>query len=159
MEKELSKDIFIITKTDLNGNITYANKAFLDIVNANESDLLTKPHNIIRHSDMPKAIFKYLWQELKEQREVFAFIKNKTFDNGFYWVFANISVSYDLDKKPIGYYSIRRAISPKAKEKISVIYQKMLELEKLQGIKYSWNYFQDLLNGLSYDEFVLNLQG
>ncbi|WP_267525392.1 PAS domain-containing protein [Campylobacter sp. MG1] len=159
MEKELDNDTFIITKTDLKGYITYANKAFLDIVNAKENDLLNKAHNIIRHPDMPKAIFRYLWNELKDNKEVFAFVKNKTFDGGYYWVFANISTSYNLEKEPIGYYSVRRAINKNAKDNIINLYANMLKIEKLQGIQASWNYLRDILNGLSYDEFVLNLQG
>lgn len=159
MEKELSSNDFIVTKTDVKGNITYANKQFLDIVNAKEKNLLNKPHNIVRHPDMPKAIFKYLWQQLKLEKEVFAFVKNKTFDGGYYWVFANISVSYDLSSNVIGYYSVRRKVNPKSKSIIENLYKEMLKIEKTKGVDASFKILEEKLQGKQYDEFILNLQG
>ena len=60
-EKTFKNDVLLVTKTDLKGKITYANRGFMQIVGMKESELVGAPHNIIRHPDMPKVIFKYLW--------------------------------------------------------------------------------------------------
>ena len=93
-QKEIGDEAFITTKTDLKGCITYANRYFLDIVNAKNSDLIGKNHNIVRHPDMPRYVFKLLWDRIKRKEEIFAFVKNITFDGAYYWVFANVTSSH-----------------------------------------------------------------
>lgn len=161
MEKELLDNDFIVSKTDIKGNITYANESFLKIIGSTESEVLNKPHNVVRHKDMPKAVFRYLWQQLKGRKEVYAFVKNRTFDGGYYWVFANISISYDLSGNTIGYYSVRRKIGKKAKEVIIALYAKMLEVEKAQGVDASWKIIEDILKkeNKTYNEFMIGIQG
>ncbi|MDD3835424.1 MAG: PAS domain-containing protein, partial [Sulfurimonas sp.] len=78
MLRELKEDDFIVSKTDLKGRITYTNKIFIEMSEYRESELLGKPHNILRHPDMPKAIFKHLWETITQKKELFAFIVNKT---------------------------------------------------------------------------------
>lgn len=110
---------------------------------------------------MPKYVFKLLWDRIKNKQEIFAFVKNITFDGGYYWVFANVTSSLDESGNIIGYYSVRRKANPKAVEKIIPIYQKMLELEKLGGgIEASQKYIADLLatHNTTYDRFVNELQ-
>ncbi len=159
-QKEIGDEAFITTKTDLKGCITYANRYFLDIVNAKNSDLIGKNHNIVRHPDMPRYVFKLLWDRIKRKEEIFAFVKNITFDGGYYWVFANVTSSLDENGNIIGYYSVRRKANPSAVKKIIPIYQKMLELEKSGGIQASQKYITEFLanNNISYDRFVNELQ-
>ncbi|WP_096030598.1 PAS domain-containing protein [Campylobacter lanienae] len=159
-QKDIGDEAFITTKTDLKGHITYANSYFLNIVNAKNSDLIGKNHNIVRHPDMPKYVFKLLWDRIKNKQEIFAFVKNITFDGGYYWVFANVTSSLDESGNIIGYYSVRRKANPQAVEKIIPIYQKMLELEKFSGIEASQKYIADLLatHNTTYDRFVNELQ-
>lgn len=159
-QKEIGDEAFITTKTDLKGCITYANRYFLDIVNAKNSDLIGKNHNIVRHPDMPRYVFKLLWDRIKRKEEIFAFVKNITFDGAYYWVFANVTSSLDENGNIIGYYSVRRKANPSAVKKIIPIYQKMLELEKSGGIQASQKYITEFLanNNISYDRFVNELQ-
>jgi len=98
----VNEEDFIVSKTDLKGRITYCNQPFLKIVGAAQEQLLHKPHNIIRHPDMPRIVFKLLWERIKAKQEIFAFVKNKSFDGGFYWVFANITASLDANGEIIG---------------------------------------------------------
>jgi hypothetical protein len=109
---------------------------------------------------MPKYVFKLLWDRIQRKKEVFAFVKNITFDGGYYWVFANVTSSLDENGNIIGYYSVRRKANPKAVEKIIPIYQKMRELEKTGGIQASQKYITELLasNNTTYDRFVNELQ-
>ncbi|WP_086253682.1 PAS domain-containing protein [Campylobacter sp. P091] len=159
-QKEIGDEAFITTKTDLKGYITYANSYFLNIVNVKNSDIIGKNHNIVRHPDMPKYVFKLLWDRIKNKQKIFAFVKNITFDGGYYWVFANVTSSLDESGNIIGYYSVRRKANPQAVEKIIPIYQKMLELEKFSGIEASQKYIADLLatHNTTYDRFVNELQ-
>lgn len=159
-ENEVKADAFLVSKTDLSGKITYCNKPFMEIAKLNEQELLGKPHNIIRHPDMPRIIFKLLWDKVQNDEEIFAYVKNLSADGSFYWVYANITASKDKNGKAIGYYSVRRKPNPKALEIIIPLYKKLLELEASGGIEASEKYLNELLQskGVSYDEFSNNLQ-
>ena len=159
-EHMVEESAFLVSKTDLKGRITYCNEPFLKIVGAKQAEVLGKPHNIVRHPDMPRAIFKLLWEHIKDKKEIFAYVKNKSFDGEYYWVFANITASVDDRNNAVGYYSVRRKPNPKAIEVIEPIYQKLLSVEKSGGMDASMKFLTDFLNekNLSYDEFVNNLQ-
>ncbi|MCK9491623.1 MAG: PAS domain-containing protein [Sulfurimonas sp.] len=161
MTRELQEDDFIVSKTDLKGRLTYTNKIFIDMSEYRESELLAKPHNILRHPDMPKAIFKYLWETIVQKKEVFAFIVNKTKNNNDYWVFANVTASTDTKGNIIGYYSVRRKPNPEALEIIIPLYKKMIEIEKNSGVDASFKVLTDICKekGVSYDEYIISLQG
>jgi PAS domain S-box-containing protein len=103
-----SPDDIIVSKTDLKGRITYANQVFCDIAGYSEAELLGEPHSIIRHPDMPRAVFKLLWDTLGQKREVFAYVKNLTRTGDCYWVFAHVTPSFDRNGKVVGYHSNRR---------------------------------------------------
>jgi len=159
-EKVMQEDDFIVSKTDTKGKITYCNEIFMDMAGATEAELLGKPHNIIRHPDMPKAVFKLLWDTVQNGEEIFAYVKNKSFDGGYYWVYAYVTPSYDERGNIIGYYSVRIKPNPKALEVIKGVYEKMLSLESSRGVDASTKYLMDLLKekGVSYDEFIINIQ-
>lgn len=159
-EHTVSADAFLVSKTDIHGKITYCNEPFIKIVGASEQEILGKPHNIIRHPDMPRVIFKLLWEKVKSKEEIFAYVKNLSFDGGHYWVYANVTASFDSSGKIIGYYSVRRKANPKALEIIQSLYTKLLELEKSGGMDASFAYLSDLLHqkGVSYEEFSNTLQ-
>ena len=160
MRKEMQKNDFIVSKTDLKGRITYVNKIFMDMAEYTEEELLGKPHNIIRHPDMPKAVFKYLWDMIPSKQEVFAFVVNQTKDNNEYWVYANITASMDDRGNVIGYYSVRRQPNPKALEIIKPLYKAMVEVEKKSGVEASFKVLTDILGekGVSYDELIISIQ-
>ncbi|WP_067173462.1 PAS domain-containing protein [Sulfurospirillum sp. UCH001] len=159
-EHSVSADAFLVSKTDIHGKITYCNEPFMKIVGASEQELLGKPHNIIRHPDMPRIVFKLLWDKVKNKEEIFAYVKNLSFDGGHYWVYANVTASTDPSGKIIGYYSVRRKANPKALEIIQPLYAKLLELEKTGGMEASQAYLTDVLNqkGVSYEELSNTLQ-
>lgn len=159
-EHSVSADAFLVSKTDTQGKITYCNEPFIKIVGTSEQEILGKPHNIIRHPDMPRVIFKLLWETVKKRDEIFAYVKNLSFDGGHYWVYANITASLDQSGKIVGYYSVRRKANPKALEIINPLYEKLLNLEKNGGIEASLAYLNTLLHekGVSYEEFSSTLQ-
>ena len=160
MLKEMSGEDFIVSKTDLKGRITYCNQIFMEMAEYTEEELLGKPHNIIRHPDMPKAVFKYLWDTIPKKEEVFAYVINRTKNQNDYWVYANITATLDENDKIIDYYSVRRKPNPKALEVIIPLYKKMIEVEKNSGVDASFKVLTDVLaqKGVSYDELIISLQ-
>jgi len=159
-ETVIQSDDFLVSKTDTKGRISYANPSFIKVTGFTEKELLGKPHSIVRHPDMPKVIFKLLWQEITNKREIFAYVKNMAKDGGFYWVYANVTASLDSSNNIVGYYSVRRKPNPKALEVITPLYEKLLSLENSQGINASEKYLIETLKekGVSYDELSNNLQ-
>lgn len=98
----------IVSKTDLKGRMTYVNRTFCRIAGYSEQELLGQPHSLIRHPDMPRAVFKLLWDTILDGREVFAYVKNMAKSGDFYWVFAHVTPSFDAAGKIVGFHSNRR---------------------------------------------------
>lgn len=159
-EKHLDSGDFIVSKTDIKGRITYGNDKFIAISGYSENELLGAPHNILRHKDMPKVVFKLLWDRIQSKEEIFAFVKNRCKNGDFYWVFTNVSASLDKNRNIIGYYSVRRKPNPKAIEVIAPIYKELLSTEQVSGIDASKKELEEILNknGVTYDEFIANIQ-
>ena len=117
--KELQKSIDIISenviysRTDTKGFITYASKAFCKISGYTQEELLGKPHNIIRHMDMPKEAFKNMWQTIQTGKSWKGEVKNLKKNRDFYWVMAYISPEYDNHGNLIGYAAVRHDITHK----------------------------------------------
>jgi len=160
-QKEITfnENEFIISKTDSKGIITYCNELFTEISGYTEDELFLKPHSILRHPDMPKFIFQYLWDELRAGREVFAYVKNKTKNNDFYWVLAFVTPSLDNNGNLIEYFSVRRKPTQEAIAIIEPLYKQLLHEEKKAGINASKLYLTNLLNtqGVSYEQFIFSV--
>lgn len=157
-EIKFAENEIIVSKTDTTGKITYGNELFLKLAGYSERDILHAPHNIVRHPDMPKVIFKLLWDTLKQGKEIFAYVVNKSKNGDYYWVFANVTPSYDSNGRVVGYYSVRRKPSDKALSIIKPLYAQLLNAEKNGGISASEKMVQELLekNGGRYDKFILS---
>lgn len=134
IENKLNPDDFIVSKTDRKGVITYCNEIFIEMAKYSEEELLGSPHNIIRHPDMPKAVFKLLWEEIAKENEVFAFVKNRSKDGSFYWVYANVTASVDEYGRIIGYFSVRRKPNENAIKAVEEVYTKMRTIESISHI-------------------------
>lgn len=162
-ERILADDDLIVSKTDKKGQITYANRAFIKFALLEEQELIGAPHNIIRHPDMPKAVFNLLWNTIEKGDEIFAYVKNMSSDGGYYWVLANITPVYDHSRNIVGYYSFRRKPSREAIQKITPIYKEMRSIEERiggkSGMEKAKEYLMSLLkeNGSTYEEFILNI--
>jgi len=160
MTREMGENDFIVSKTDTKGRLTYVNKIFIDLAEYTEEELLGKPHNIVRHPDMPKTIFKLLWERIQNKEEIFAYVVNKTKNGNDYWVYANVTASLDERGNIVGYYSVRRKPNPEALEIIKPLYAKMLQAEKSGGIADGEKVLNDLIDkeGVSYDELIISIQ-
>ncbi len=152
-------DEFIVSKTDLKGHITYGNALFIKMSGYSEKELLGAPHNILRHEDMPKTIFKLLWQTIQSKNEITAFVKNRTKEGDYYWVEANVTPSLDDSGNIIGYHSVRRKPSRKQLDTIEPLYKKLLDEERRGGVEAGIRYINELLNrqGVGYEQFILSI--
>ena len=112
------------------------------------------------HPDMPRIIFKLLWDRIKAKEEIFAYVKNLSADGSYYWVYANVTASIDSNDRVVGYYSVRRKPSDNALNIVKDLYRTLLEKERSGGLEASTSYLTDLLEqeGLSYDEYINFLQ-
>ena len=160
-ERVMREEDFIVSMTDLKGRITYGNRIFIEFSGYSEAELLGSQHNIIRHPDMPRAVFQLLWDTIQNKEECFAYVKNMSKDGGFYWVFTNVTPTFDLSGNITGYMSVRRKPKLSGVQTVTGLYAAMLEAEKQAGpanaIAASTKILAGLLKekGLSYDELVL----
>ena len=123
-ETEVPQDELIISRTDLNGHITYANDTFCEISGYSQDELIGKAHNIVRHPDMPSAAFADLWQTIQDKKQWIGVVKNLRKDSGYYWVQASISGVYK-NGELIEYKSLRTPINYEEKLKHQRLYDKM----------------------------------
>ena len=160
-ERVMREDDFIVSMTDPKGIITYGNRTFIEFSGYSEAELLGSQHNIIRHPDMPRAVFKLLWGKIQNREECFAYVKNMSKDGGFYWVFTNVTPNLDASGNITGYFSVRRKPKASGIKTMTEVYRIMLEAEKKAGtanaIAASTRILVDILNGkgLGYDELIL----
>jgi len=157
----MREDDFIVSMTDLKGRITYGKQNFIEFSGYSEAELIGTQHNVIRHPDMPRAVFQLLWDKIQGGNECFAYVKNMSKDGGFYWVFTNVTPTFDSKGKVTGYLSIRRKPKMSGIQTVTALYAAMLAEEKKVGaanaIAASTKMLVDVLTekGLGYDELVL----
>ncbi len=155
VEHEVSSIDLIVSKSDAEGNITYANPIFVKISGYSQGELLDKPHSILRHPDMPKVVFKYLWDNIKQGKEVVAYVKNLCKDGGYYWVLAQVRMAKNPDGSFRNYVSTRRCVSESAKKTIGALYADLLKIEQEEGVEASEKALENFLaeHGQSFDTF------
>lgn len=128
-EEFLFQGRVIISETDTNGNITYANRKFCEISGYGKEELMGKPHNVIRHPDMPKEAFSKMWSTIKSGQIWHGLVKNLRKDGKFYWVETEVLPSKNENGEVIGYVAARKAASRKNIEETAEMYRKMKEKE------------------------------
>ena len=123
IETQVPENELIISRTDLKGVITYVNDTFADISGYEAKELIGKPHNIVRHPDMPKSAFVDVWKTIGEGKVWRGYIKNMRKDRGYYWVEAEISGVYK-EGKLVEYKSLRSPMSREKKIQMQELYDK-----------------------------------
>ncbi len=164
VERFFEPDEIIVSKTDLKGCITYANQVFERISGFTEPELLGKNHNLIRHPEMPRCVFKFLWDTIEARKEIFAYVVNRCKNGDHYWVFAHVTPSFDDADRIVGYHSNRRVPSREALDQIKPIYAELLREEKKHSNpRKQWEASLPLLVakleglGITYDELMFTL--
>jgi len=159
---ELDPKKYIVSKTDPRGIIEYGNDYFVEISGYKESELIGQPHNIIRHPDMPKVIFKMMWDRIKNKQNIMAVVKNRAKDGRHYWVVTDFEPKTDkITNEIVSYTAYRKAAPENVIKAIEPIYKKLLEIESESGIEGSEKYLRGYLEdkGMSYDEYINDLVG
>lgn len=155
----------IVSKTNLKGWITYANRVFQRVAGYDERDLVGTPHSIVRHPKMPRCIFKLLWDTIETKKEIFAYVINRAKNGDHYWVFAHVTPSLDGGGNVIGYHSSRRVPDRRVIDDIiAPLYRTLLGEEAKHddrkiGMAKSHGLLGNLLKekGMGYDELVFAL--
>jgi len=149
----------IVSKTDVKGRIIYGNDYFCELTGYKESELISSPHNIIRHPDMPKAIFHLMWEYLKSGRTITAVVKNMSKNGDYYWVTTDFEIKRDKFGNIQNYIAFRQAAAPHVVTAMEKIYSKLLEIEKNHNMEASIAYLTAFLEEkhMNYDQFILEL--
>ena len=142
-EKKLDPNRYLLSVTDTKGNIVRVNDYFIEVCSYTRDELIGSPHNIVRHPDMPRTIFYLMWKYLKNGQNVTAVVKNKTKDNKYYWIIADIEVRKDEQGNIDRYIAFRQAAPKKIVKIIEPLYQELLKIERRDGMKASVKYFLD----------------
>ncbi|MEA3492349.1 MAG: PAS domain-containing protein [Campylobacterota bacterium] len=137
---------YIVSETDERGKITFCNDYFMEVSGYNEDELIGKAHSIVRHPDMPKVLFKLLWETISQGKNINAVVKNLAKDGRYYWIFTEFESRRDTDTgEIIGYHAARKTISKHVIEVIADLYAELLKIEKSEGIDASEAYLVSFL--------------
>ena len=155
----------LVSKTNTKGVVTYANRDFFIVSKFPEQDFIGKPHAVIRHEFMPRAVFRLMWDTIQDGKEFFGFVVNRCYDEDYYWVFAHVTADTNPETgEIIGYHSSRKSPRPEALQEISSLYQQLREIEmkyasKQEAIEASTAYLHSFLHekNMTYEQFVFSI--
>lgn len=164
-ERTFANDEVIVSKTDLKGRITYANRVFLRLADMTEKEAIGAPHSVIRNPTMPRCVFKLLWDTIQNGKEIFAYVVNRSQNGDHYWVLAHVTPSRDSSGNIVGYHSNRRVPDRRILDQTIIpLYRSLLQEEerhpnRKEGMQSAYNTLVNLLQEkkVAYDEFVLSL--
>lgn len=164
-ERTFDPSDVIVTKTDLKGRITYANRVFLNISHLDLDGTLDQPHSLIRHPQMPRCIFKFLWERIEAGKEIFAYVVNRAMNGDHYWVVAHVTPSFTSNGQINGYHSNRRVPDRRIiNETIRPLYDELCAIEqgrggRKDGLQAAYDTLHEKLKnrGLDYDRFIFSL--
>ena len=150
----------LMSRTNKHGHIMASNEAFQEVSGYTEAELYNQPHSLIRHPDMPKVVFKILWENLKGRQNFHAIIKNLSKSGKYYWVITNFEIIRNEKDEITAFVSYRKAL-PKSliNEHIAPLYERLLKIEKANGMEVSERYFKGFLEDrkTTYDKFIRTL--
>ncbi|CAA6826210.1 MAG: Methyl-accepting chemotaxis protein [uncultured Sulfurovum sp.] len=148
-----------VSRTDTEGNIIYCNPTFLEINGFKSSEIIKKPHSIIRHPDMPKTIFRVIWSIVSQGLPIQAVLKNQTNDGKYYWTLISIKPQKDRDNQVISYVAYGKQAPDAVINKIEPLYKILSEIEYELNIDTAVQYLESHLKeeGMSYAQYMKHL--
>ena len=159
-EIKLSAHKYIVSKTDAQGKIIYVNEYFTEVSGYMEYELVGSPHSIIRHPDMPKAVFHLLWHYIQQGRNISAVVKNLTKNGDYYWVVTDFEIRRNNTTNAITQYvAFRHSVPRRVIEEIEPLYAKMLAIEETEGMQASVDFLVALLEEkqMDYNQYITQL--
>ncbi len=158
-EIHLNSKKIIVSKTDKYGNIQYVNDYFCEAAGYEEREVLGMPHSILRHPDMPQAVFYLMWQSIKAGDNITAVVKNLAKSGEYYWVTTDFEIIRDENNEIESYIAYRRPASKMAVSGVEELYEKLVKIEKKSGLEQSLIYLQGFLDvrHVTYHELMAEL--
>jgi len=146
----------LISVTDPKGIIIETNDIFTKISGYSKDELIGTSHNVIRHPDMPKIMFKIVWDHIMDKENVMAVVKNLAKDGKYYWVVTDFVTRVDANRNIINYTAYRRPVHEKVKQAVIPLYKALCAIEDVAGMdaseRFLNNYFKD--RDTNYDDMV-----
>ncbi|MBT2801038.1 PAS domain S-box protein [Halomonas sp. ISL-56] len=128
-EYVLSEEAVLISRSDLKGNVTYANPTFVEVSGYSREELIGAPHNLLRHPDMPEAAYADFWKTIQAGVTWQGVVKNRRKNGDHYWVHATVAPLRD-GERIVGYTSVRRKAAGKTVARAEKIYADIREKGK-----------------------------
>jgi hypothetical protein len=160
-ESPFAEHELIVTKTDPKGRLTYTNEVFLRVSRLTLSQAMGQPHSLIRHPDMPRCVFRLMWETIEARGEFFGYVKNMATNGDHYWVFAHATASVDQCGAITGFHSNRRKPEPAQIARIEPLYRDLLAEEarhadRKRGLLAGTEMLNGVLHqkGLTYERFA-----
>lgn len=125
IEQDYPTNVRLISTTNLDGVITYANPEFCEVAGYEIDELVGKNHSIVRHPDMPKAAFNDLWANAKNDDPWMGLVKNRCKNGNYYWVQAYVTPLFDADGAKVGYQSVRTKPSCEQVQRAEIVYKRL----------------------------------
>ncbi|MFP4154955.1 MAG: PAS domain-containing protein [Halothiobacillaceae bacterium] len=119
----------IQSRTDERGVITYANPTLVEVSGFAREELEGRPHNILRHPDMPRSVFHLMWETIQSGQEFYGYVVNRARNGDHYWVIAYVAPRRDSSGQVIGYSSVRRAPLRARIDEWAEVYRQMRAVE------------------------------
>ncbi|OHV12038.1 hypothetical protein BH688_05065 [Kushneria phosphatilytica] len=128
-EYELDEHQYLISQTDLKGNIVFANPDFVAVSGFDWEELMGSPHNMVRHPDMPPEAFADFWKTIRSGRAWTGLVKNRRKNGDHYWVHATVTPITESGNV-VGYASVRMRPNKKDKRLAEVVYARLRDGQK-----------------------------
>ncbi len=158
-EITIRSDSVLLSITDTKGVIEYCNEAFVEVSGYEEYELAGSGHNIVRHPDMPRVVFKLMWDRIQSKKNIIAVVKNLAKTGRYYWVITDFVIKEDEEGNITGYKAYRKPAPRKAIEAVIPLYKKLRGIEDAKGMIAAENFLFGYLeeNNTNYDDFIENL--
>lgn len=150
----------IVSRTNTKGIIEYVNHDFCEISGYTQTELIGKPHNFIRHPDMPRAIFKLMWDRIQGGNDIYAVVKNLAKNGDHYWVTTKFDIrTHPVDGGIAGYVAYRQIAPSHVVDEIKKLYADLLEIERANGLDASIGFLNGFLDAkqTTYDNYIKDL--
>ncbi|WP_440121545.1 PAS domain-containing protein [Tenacibaculum sp. Ill] len=158
-EINLDENSVLLSITDTRGVIEYCNEDFVESSGYEEYELVGSGHNIVRHPDMPRVIFKLMWKRIQNKENIIAFVKNMAKTGRYYWVMTDFVVKENDKGEVINYKALRKPAPKNAVQEIIPLYKRLREIEDLNGIEASEKFLKGFLDSknTNYDVYIEKL--
>jgi aerotaxis receptor len=153
IESKFEINELFFSTTDTKGIILSGNEVFQRVAKFPKEELIGKPHNLIRHPDMPRAVFKAVWTTIKQKKPFVGYVKNMAKDGSYYWVLACIYPMFDKKGNIKKYLSIRIKPSSKIFEIIPSFYKKILQYEIREGMDKAVEFLAKEIKKLGFESY------